>query len=543
MYYNIINKSNNKAVNVSGSYLLDLTTRTNVTLYSQTGSNEQVWRIDALTGTVKVRSYVNDAYGFNIARTTSNCDVIPISGNDADSNIQFELQSDGYYKIKSVSTGKYLTPVGSSDGANIQWSASSTSDLQKWSFVEVDLAQLDRERTEYYIESGFGNTGWLGAGGYDRLAEDTSLQVFGPLRENKIKWFFKGKNPNMKIYSKHGDNYLLSLGTQIMGRSMDAASYTALVKQNPTEEESSITMIPYSSLGTTMYEIKHTATGLYLTHISNTFIVWSAYRSVDHDIHQVWHIYNYPHSEVNGVDTSSQCNSTTRNALVLGKESFVGRYYAPFTYAGKRFFPGNNTEAANCTIAEIEAIDIDNIELSDVVLHSKNLTLNEVNLFKEKDIEIVSIYQNHGKIDTTHPNEFSELAAHIAAFSALTCAKLFGQPTASAIYFAVDYDAPSSMDDTLKTYFDIIKTKLATRGYRTGVYGGGAVCSMLKAAGKVDFTWLAGASGWRGSSNYLNYNIKQGELYEYNGVDFDENVAMGGVSNQCDYGQWIFPKG
>ena len=125
----------------------------------------------------------------------------------------------------------------------------------------------------------------------------------------------------------------------------------------------------------------------------------------------------------------------------------------------------------------------------------------------------------------------------------ITCAKLFGQPTASAIYFAVDYDALSSMDDTLKTYFDIIKTKLATRGYRTGVYGGGAVCSMLKAAGKVDFTWLAGASGWRGSSNYLNYNIKQGELYEYNGVDFDENVAMGGVSNQCDYGQWIFPKG
>lgn len=539
MYYNIINKSNNKAVNVSGSYLLDLTTRTNVTLYSQTGSNEQVWRIDALTGTVKVRSYVNDAYGFNIARTTSNCDVIPISGNDADSNIQFELQSDGYYKIKSVSTGKYLTPVGSSDGANIQWSASSTSDLQKWSFVEVDLVQRDREKTEYYIEAGSGNVGAMGVGGYNRLSTDTEPQIPGVLRENKIKWFFKGNNPHMKIYSKHGDNYILSLGNQIYGRSTD---YTSIVKKNPTDEESSLTLIPHSS-GSTMYEIKHTSTGLYLTYLTGNSIIWLPYQSVDHDMKQVWHIWNYPHSEKNGLDTSSQCNETTRNALVLGKEDFVARYYAPFTYNGKRFFPGNNTESANCTIAEIEAINIDSISLSDVVLHSKNLTLNEVNLFMEKDLEIVSIYQNFGKIDSEHPNEFSELAAHIAAFSALTCAKLFGQPTTSAIYFAVDYDAPSSMDETLKIYFDIIKNKLATRGYKVGVYGSGAVCSMLKAWNKVDFTWLAAASAWRGTSKYWNYNIKQGELYHYNGITFDENVAMGGSSNQYDYGQWIFPKG
>ncbi len=537
MYYRIINKPTNKALNLKGSYLLDITTRTNVTLYSQTGSNEQVWAIDTLNGVTKVRSYVNETYGLNIVGSTSNCDVIPIAGNEADSNIQFELQSDGYYKIKNVNRSKYLTPVGTSDGANVEWQQSSQNENQKWGLIAITEEQIDRERTEYYLEPAAGNSAPLGVGGFYRLSSSTSPTVSGGTRENKYKWFFKGNNPNMKIYSKHGDDFALCVDEEIMGRSV---SFSSVVKENPSDYESCVTIIPYSN-DSTLYEIKHTATNLYLTYHNSEYINWSPYNNTNHELMQVWHIYNYPFSEANGVDTDIECNETTRNALFLGKEEFVIRYYAPFTYNGKKFFAGNNTLPANCTLNEIEGININAITINDVTLHDKNLKQAEINLFRNKQLDIVTIYQNAGKKDADHPNEFTELAAHIAAFSSLTCAHIFQQPVNSAIYFAVDYDVTSDEDfNELYSYFSIIKQKLSAAGYKVGVYGSGLVCSQLKNANLVEFTWLAASNGWSGSSSYSNYNIKQGEYYYYNQVEFDDNVAMKSLGSNGNYGQWYY---
>lgn len=108
-----------------------------------------------------------------------------------------------------------------------------------------------------------------------------------------------------------------------------------------------------------------------------------------------------------------------------------------------------------------------------------------------------------------------------------------GQPAGSAIYFAVDYDA--SKDDIagpITDYFDGIVESfraegLGNPGYKVGVYGSGATCRAMIAAGVVDFTWLAQSTGWAGHESFVDWNLKQGAGTNLCGIDVDTDEARG----------------
>ena len=135
---------------------------------------------------------------------------------------------------------------------------------------------------------------------------------------------------------------------------------------------------------------------------------------------------------------------------------------------------------------------------------------------------------------------FTEKHAKLDALSALLSAKRLGQPDGTTIYFAVDFDVTTSQLDRIRSYFNIVKSKIGDR-YKIGVYGNGLVCSEIKPL-YASYSWLAQSTGNKGTASYqhyenyddpTNYNIKQAEEYSYNGIEFDDDIAV-----WKDYGQW-----
>jgi hypothetical protein len=89
------------------------------------------------------------------------------------------------------------------------------------------------------------------------------------------------------------------------------------------------------------------------------------------------------------------------------------------------------------------------------------------------------------------------------------------QPHNTAIYFAIDYDASAAdVAGPIREYFRGVAEGLASAGsgaawYYVGVYGSGAVCESILAAGLARYSWLAQSTGWRGYYTFMVWNIKQ----------------------------------
>ena len=63
------------------------------------------------------------------------------------------------------------------------------------------------------------------------------------------------------------------------------------------------------------------------------------------------------------------------------------------------------------------------------------------------------------------------------------------------------------------------------RKYKVGVYGSGAVCGAIRAAGLAHYSWLSNSTAWAGSSNYDGWDIKQaGKILELS-FNHDYNEA------------------
>jgi hypothetical protein len=109
-------------------------------------------------------------------------------------------------------------------------------------------------------------------------------------------------------------------------------------------------------------------------------------------------------------------------------------------------------------------------------------------------------------------------------------AEAVGQPTGSAIYFAVDFDARREALNAVDQYFRGIAAGFASAGqgrtkYRVGVYGSGAVCDSMKRAGLAQYTWLSNSTAWAGYAGYRDWNIKQGGRLAELSFNHDFNEA------------------
>ena len=191
---------------------------------------------------------------------------------------------------------------------------------------------------------------------------------------------------------------------------------------------------------------------------------------------------------VNGVDASSACTSSTITCLQSEGISFVGRYYSRTTK-----------------------------------IEGKKLTASEAALLSAAGLQIVAVYED----GPTSYDYFSEARGAADAEGALEQAEAIGQPAGTAIYFTVDYDATSDeIAGEISAYFGAINAALSGT-YTVGVYGSGAVCSAITAAGLAELAWLAQSTGWSGYSEFSAWAIKQGPEQSVCDLNSDTDIAHG----------------
>lgn len=138
------------------------------------------------------------------------------------------------------------------------------------------------------------------------------------------------------------------------------------------------------------------------------------------------------------------------------------------------------------------------------------LTAREAQRLSSLGLNIVTVWEWHSH----DPAYFTYGSGYSDAIQAHRQAKAVGQPPGSAIYFGVDFNARGADLYRVDSYFRGVAAGLAAAGrgrpeYQVGVYGSGAVCGMVKAAGLARYTWLSNSRAWAGSTGYTGWNIRQ----------------------------------
>lgn len=135
--YKLTNVASGKCLNIYGDNLTSLTPWTNVTLWSDSGSNEQKWILSTDYDSKPIKSVIDRNYGLNIyLDSTYNCNVYQVAGNETDSAVYF-TNYGSYYRVGLHNYNRYLTAAGTGDGANVYWATYTESDLQKWVLTEI----------------------------------------------------------------------------------------------------------------------------------------------------------------------------------------------------------------------------------------------------------------------------------------------------------------------------------------------------------------------------------------------------------------------
>ncbi len=136
----------------------------------------------------------------------------------------------------------------------------------------------------------------------------------------------------------------------------------------------------------------------------------------------------------------------------------------------------------------------------------------------------------HGAISAGAGARDGEWCAHYAP----TVGAPFGvgdDGNAACIYYAVDVDADAGqIQKQVLPYFRAARPPTVAAGFRVGVYGSGAVCANVLAAGLAELAWLSCSLGWSGSRAFLaagRWALRQHVPQLIGGLDCDPNEASG----------------
>jgi hypothetical protein len=193
---------------------------------------------------------------------------------------------------------------------------------------------------------------------------------------------------------------------------------------------------------------------------------------------------------VSGIDSPVDC-AKFANAIKVANLAFVGRYYRS---KASKWPP---------------------------------LTRSEAQSLSKAGLQIVALWEGA----STTAGYFTYARGVSGGATAYVEAMGAGQPAATPIYFAVDYDATAAdISGPVNDYFAGIAAgyRTASHGvpaYAVGVYGSGASCAWLLTHGRAARSWLAVSSGWSGSKTFKNWDIKQGKPLSSLKFDNDSDEA------------------
>ncbi|MBC7994430.1 MAG: DUF1906 domain-containing protein [Rhizobacter sp.] len=127
-------------------------------------------------------------------------------------------------------------------------------------------------------------------------------------------------------------------------------------------------------------------------------------------------------------------------------------------------------------------------------------------------LQVATVYQDNAR----KLSDFGFDRGRLDGASAQTFASQIGQPPGSAVYFAVDTDfSAAEIQQVVLPYFRGVKAGMDEAGGGTsplkiGVYGSGLTCRLVRDTHALArFAWLAEATGWRESSTYTQWDVRQ----------------------------------
>jgi len=189
-----------------------------------------------------------------------------------------------------------------------------------------------------------------------------------------------------------------------------------------------------------------------------------------------------------------------------------------------------------------------------VVIDTNNNVSAKIPLLKTKGVVAVGRYYSTGTGKRISPSEAQAIASAglklfvvfeddgdpplggnagtVHANLALQQARAIGQPSGSAIYFAMEH-LPSGYTHNdlpgITTYFQQIRAAF-NGAYKVGVYSDGVVCDALLTAGLCDFAWLSASMSFEGSKAFYlsnRWSLSQQTPLDQNwdGISVDINYA------------------
>ena len=165
--YKITNVGAGKCLNIHGSNVTSLVNNQNVTLWTDSGTNEQKWET-TLGSIMYIKSVIDPEFALHAdsSKNPCNCDVYKWRGATGRDDVVDFVASGTNYKIRlSNQTSLYLTAAGTSEGAEVIWAAAKNDNSQLWNPTATFVAGSTITETEitwlaaliFYESRGFNN--------------------------------------------------------------------------------------------------------------------------------------------------------------------------------------------------------------------------------------------------------------------------------------------------------------------------------------------------------------------------------------------------
>lgn len=166
----------------------------------------------------------------------------------------------------------------------------------------------------------------------------------------------------------------------------------------------------------------------------------------------------------------------------------------------------------------------------------KTLQLPEAQKISAEGGKIISIFET----TPTTIGYFTSEEARRDIAAVHEASQQLGQPRDSAWYLTVDFPAGVAHLQSIIDYFTLARELIQEMApgeempYKLGAYGDGAILNLLLQKGVVEFTYLAGASSWPGSSTFKSRaTLIQSPPEQLYGLSCDPVISY-----SEDYGGW-----
>jgi hypothetical protein len=145
---------------------------------------------------------------------------------------------------------------------------------------------------------------------------------------------------------------------------------------------------------------------------------------------------------------------------------------------------------------------------------TKRITPAECQNLSAKGLKICAVYEDGLKDEKRYDGYYTYNRGLADDRLACAQAKVIGQPSKSAIYYAIDFDpSATQIANQVVHYFQGVLKSMALAGggqpdYAVGVYGSGRVCEKIKQElSLAKSSWLAASPGWNGWRQYKEGNL------------------------------------